>query len=134
MKLGLFLDDERNPENVVWGVLGTSNTLPNDVKWDVVRTRKEFTHALKIGVYTYFSFDHDIQDFTTIKKGTLLDASIFGSVYQEEDQVVENTGYHCAQDLKDAFLFEGCSVDGFYVHSRNPIGAKKIYNILKDLC
>lgn len=131
---GLFLDDERNPEDVTWELLGTSRKYPDNIEWTVVRTRSDFQDACETGEYTHYSFDHDIQDFTTVKKGTPIAETAFGMVYQEEDETFEHTGYHCAKDLKDYLnlWWDGkVKMEAFYVHSKNPIGAKKIYDVLK---
>ena len=131
---GLFLDDERNPEDVTWELLGTSRNYPDNIEWTVVRTRSAFQEACETREYTHYSFDHDIQDFRTIKKGTVIADTSFGTIYQEEDEVVENTGYDCARDLRtylNGWFFKGVKMEAFYVHSKNPIGAQKIYNVLK---
>jgi hypothetical protein len=128
MHKGLFLDDERNPEDVTWV------SYPDNIEWTVVRTRSAFQDACETGEYLYYSFDHDIQDFTTVKKGTPIAETAFGIVYQEEDETFEHTGFHCALDLKDYLelgLDNEVKMKGFFVHSKNPIGAKKIYNLLK---
>lgn len=133
MYKGLFLDDERNPEDIVWAVEGSAYSYPENIKWTVVRTRDEFQNACETGEFLYYSFDHDIQDFTTVYKGTPITETVFGVVYQEEDETFEHTGYHCALDLVD-YLHLGIESDvkmkGFFVHSKNPIGALKIYNLL----
>ena len=131
---GLFLDDERNPEDVNWELLGTSRKYPDNIEWIIVRTRSAFQEACETGEYTHYSFDHDIQDFRTIKKGTVIADTSFGTIYQEEDEVVEHTGYHCAKDLKDyleMWFDDKVKMEAFYVHSKNPIGAQKIYDVLK---
>ena len=53
---GLFLDDERSPEDVTW------INYPKDIEWVVVRSYDEFFHEFYRETFQVFSFDHDIQD------------------------------------------------------------------------
>ncbi len=90
---GLFLDDERVPSDVTWV------DYLDKIEWTVVRTYAEFLEHMKMGVYSYYSFDHDIQDFYTTPKGTLLAETAFGSAYAEEDIQWEYTGYNASMAL-----------------------------------
>jgi len=58
-KLGLFLDDERNPEDVTW------IDYPKDIKWIIVRSLDTFIfyldHAMvAMDYFDYVSFDNDL--------------------------------------------------------------------------
>lgn len=55
---GLFLDDERNPEDVKW------ITYPENIEWTIIRTYDEFIKEVKYNHFDILSFDHDIQDFS----------------------------------------------------------------------
>lgn len=54
MPKGLFLDDERNHQDVTW------IQYPEDVEWTVVRTFSEFVRATSGQVFDLISFDHDL--------------------------------------------------------------------------
>lgn len=106
----LFLDDERNIEDVTW------IKYPPFSNIIIVRTFEDFkTEAYKLlSVHPLseilFSFDHDIQDFS-------------------DD--VEYTGYTCVKWLVDLLIdsFEYFNTTGtinYIVHSMNPIGKKNI--------
>lgn len=76
---------------------------PED-KWATARNYKEFVEYIKSnGVPDYISFDHDLG---------------YG----------EKTGYDCALYL----VMHNIQVKDFSVHSSNPIGAKKIIDLLND--
>ncbi len=97
---GLFLDDERNPQDVKW------IKYPDNVSWKIARTYGEFETALLMSNYDLVSFDHDIQDFT--------------------DTGDERTGYTCFLRMLD-FVMDGCILlPKVVVHSQNPVGAENI--------
>lgn len=106
MPKGLFLDDERNPQDVTW------LQYPENVEWTVVRTFSEFVKAVQSTPFGVLSFDHDIQDFS---KGS------------------EMTGYDCLKfycnfiDLQDLALPRLV-----VVHSMNPIGKVNIMSYWKN--
>ena len=52
---GLFLDDERDPEDVTW------IKYPEGIQWDIVRSFKDFADA-DFKKYQMISFDHDLGD------------------------------------------------------------------------
>ena len=54
---GLFLDDERNPEDVTW------IDYPESIDWKVVRSYSEFFYEFHRSDFQVISFDHDIQDY-----------------------------------------------------------------------
>lgn len=103
----LFLDDERNLEDVYW------QNYPHYKYLITVRSFATFEVALmqlheKHEIYeTLFSFDHDIQD---IKNN------------------VEYTGKHCMTRLIE--LIMDCQYDpyqiNYVVHSKNPVGKANI--------
>ncbi len=65
MSIGIFLDDERNPEDVTWVEYETKH-------WNIVRTHEDFKATLThLGYHVSnvaFSFDHDLQDFDSLGK------------------------------------------------------------------
>lgn len=100
----LFLDDERNPEDVTW------INYPKDAEFTVVRNFEQFMKAVKTSeVFDAFSLDHDIQDFK------------FGR---------EFTGYTCLMEVMTNWMtaLPPCVV----AHSKNPIGAKKITDLYES--
>lgn len=117
---GLFLDDERSPSDVTWV------NYDSNIDWTVVRTFDEFCYFVDTHVFSVYSFDHDIQDFETIKKGDILRISVYGNVYAEDDTVEELTGKDCAEYLKDNYEYNY----SYYVHSKNPVGKQNIINVL----
>ena len=56
---GLFLDDERNPQDVTW----MPHSDYHDVEWTVVRNFQEFKQQI-LEEWDVISFDHDLQDFS----------------------------------------------------------------------
>ena len=54
---GLFLDDERNPEDVTW------IDYPESIDWKVVRSYDEFFYEFHRSAFQAISLDHDIQDY-----------------------------------------------------------------------
>ena len=114
---GLFLDDERNPSEVVW------INYPTNLAWTVVRTYSEFCDELENG-YDVYSFDHDIQDFYHIQKGTLRGVSAYGNVYYEEDVSGEHTGLSCLRELIEfkQLCIGFHEVKDVWFHTKNPIG------------
>lgn len=100
MMKGLFVDDERNPQDVTW------LSYPANVEWKVVRTYGDFEKAILTSDFDIISFDHDIQDF--------------------DDRGNERTGYTCFLKLLDYVMDEAMKMPDIVVHSQNPVGAKNI--------
>lgn len=99
---GLFLDDERNPEDVTW------LTYPPGVSWTVVRTFKAFTQALLKATsrFDLISFDHDLMDFEASGR--------------------EMTGYTCFKWVEDRCLDGLMVLPECVVHSKNGVGGENI--------
>lgn len=99
----VFLDDERNPQDVTW------LKYPQDFEWRIVRTFQEFkdvvSDCLKFREKFSVSFDHDIQDFC-------------------EGQ--EFTGYHCVKWMVDECVYSERPMPFAYFHTQNPIGKKNM--------
>ena len=111
----LFLDDERDFEDVTWINYPTMYT-----KIHVVRNLKDFVEfVLNIDDFSKFdiSLDHDIQDFNE-------DGS-------------ENTGYTCVHKLVD-YACDNKEIDisksTYIVHSQNPIGRENILKYVEGFC
>ena len=109
---GLFLDDERNPEDVTW------IEYPENIDWTMVRSYSEFFYKLHRGQFQVFSFDHDIQDYN--------------------HRGVELTGYSALKAMVDTFL---TTPHGLYTlpgqvlfHTRNPIGKTNMESYWNNFC
>ena len=101
----LFLDDERNPEDVTWA------DYPVDVEFIVVRTFRDFLgEILFLTMHEpqfMVSLDHDIQDFRTNGQ--------------------EATGYDCVKALVELLLDYKAPPDvTLFAHTQNPVGKKNI--------
>lgn len=107
-QIGIFLDDERDPEDVTW--LG----YPEDVKWLTVRDEDSFKDVTSFLLMSNFlvntdfiiSFDHDIQRFD--KDG------------------VETTGYTLLKWLVYLISDWKTSTPTCYFHTQNIIGKKNM--------
>ncbi len=105
-KVLVFLDDERNFEDVTW--------IQYPVQYGEVKVFRTFNQFMNFCKNTNlvnvdFSFDHDIQDFV---------------------DGVEKTGYDCVKCLFD-LAFDGLiAIDlkksNIVVHSQNPVGRQNI--------
>ena len=93
IKTGLFLDDERYPDDVTW------IDYPKGIQWTVVRTPDQFIEAIHAKPYDYYSFDHDLGPDTILDGKHLLNR--FCSYLLD----------HVRPDLPVV-----------YFHTKNPIG------------
>lgn len=105
---GLFLDDERNPQDITW------LPYPANITWTIVRTYAEFCNAPLTQDFGIISFDHDIQDYDL--KGN------------------ERTGYDCMKYLVEMALDEAIILPLCVVHSQNPTGAENIRKYYENAC
>ena len=107
---GLFLDDERFPQDVTW------IQYPEDVEWTVVRSFQDFSLELAHGDsdYQVYSFDHDIQS------------------YDEHGDVL--TSDDCVKVLFKRILEQQWNPQDldFIVHSQNPNDRVHIENYIHD--
>jgi hypothetical protein len=96
--IGVFLDDERVPSDVTWGV------YPQGIVWRIVRNYAEFVTAVtELGKDEFvISFDHDLQDF--------------------DADGAEKTGYTCMKMLVDLCIDTGAEIPVCFFHSKNGIG------------
>ena len=100
---GLFLDDERNPQDVTW----MPHSDYHDVEWTVVRNFQEFKQQI-LEEWDVISFDHDLQDFSNGR---------------------EYTGYDCLKILPDNYgKYDDCPMIEF--HTMNPIGRERMRGYL----
>ena len=109
---GLFLDDERNPEDVTW------IKYPENIDWTVVRNYTKFFYEFYRGQFQAISLDHDIQDYN--------------------DRGVELTGYTVLKAMLDTFI---TAPHGLYTlpeqvlfHTQNPVGKENMESYWKNFC
>lgn len=112
----LFLDDERMPKDVTWMSIGGVGHY--GVYWEIVRSYDEaIAWVTEHGFPDVISFDHDL-----------------GLMHYANDYSDGKTGYDFAKWLVE-YDMDTKSMPAnfeFTVHSKNPIGAKNIINILSN--
>ena len=116
MKTLIFLDDERDFEDVAWV------RYPEFDEVIVVRNDVDFLSTLCTAddkAACYISFDHDIACH-----GKRVE-DVFGV-----QQIVEGeiTGLYCCE----VAIREGFNPHQMFVHSRNPVGASNIRNAIES--
>ena len=106
-KYNLFLDDVRVPTDVTWA------NIPADQHYSLVRSYKEFVDLITLrGVPKFVCYDHDLADC---------------------DNIIEKTGYDCAQWLVAYCFFEkNIKHPPYVVHSLNPIGKQNIESYINS--
>jgi hypothetical protein len=112
----LFLDDERNPKDVHWILIGGVGHWGAD--WNIVRNLEEAKDwVLKNGIPDVISFDHDL-----------------GEQHYAGDYDDGKTGYDFALWLVEHDLDTNTMpVDfKFTVHSKNPVGSENIRGLLES--
>ena len=111
MRIGIFLDDERFPEDVTWVEYYEVE------QWIVVRTYIDFCEVvdnLENFEKVLFSFDHDLQDFN----------------YEDG----EKTGLSCIKYLAQKVVDAEEDVPVCFFHSKNPCGVKNMEAVYTSLC
>ncbi len=133
MSYYLFLDDERNPNQVTWV------NIPRDRIYEVVRNYDQFVqHVTEKGLPSYVTFDHDLADAhyaAMLEENQSSDNKFTIWMPGDDDNVgmnitvdygPEKTGYDCAKWLVDYCADNGLKFPAYAVHSLNPIGSKRI--------
>ena len=116
MKKYLFLDDERMPLDVTWVLIGGVGSWGAD--WQIVRSCQEAKEwVLQNGFPDVVSFDHD------------LNITHYGNDFSDDA-----TGHDFAKWLIEYDMDTNTMPVDFYftVHSKNPIGAENIRNLLNS--
>ncbi len=114
---GIFLDDERTPDQVTW------IDYPSNMEWVVVRNSREFAlemyKVIASGEKYVVSFDHDLQEF-------------YGDL--------EVTGYDLLQEMLYSLL-DAAERDGepismripeTFFHTKNPVGKENMETYLAN--
>jgi len=112
----LFLDDERNPGDVTWILIG--GVGHSNVDWKIVRSYDEaIAWVTEHGFPDVISFDHDL-----------------GLMHYANDYSDEKTGYHFAKWLVEYDMDTNSIPNNFAftVHSKNPTGAENISKLLNN--
>ena len=109
---GLFLYDERNPEDVTWVV------YPENIEWTVVRSYDEFFYEFHRHTFQVISFDHDIQDCN--------------------HRGVELTGYSALKEMLDTYLTTPPGLytlpEQVFFHTQNLIGKENMESYWNNFC
>lgn len=112
----LFLDDERNPEDVKWIRIGGVGHWGAD--WQVVRSYDEAVEwVISNGFPDCISFDHDL-----------------GLMHYANDYSDGKTGFDFAKWLVE-YDMDTKSMPAdfkFTVHSKNPIGSENIRELMNE--
>ena len=117
MTWNLFIDDERNLEDVTWASSQIREMYRNE-QWVVCRNYTDaIAEVLKRGFPSFVSFDHDLGD--NMKTGhdiakTLVEADI------QSGGNPNRSGYTFSKNFD------------FYVHSKNPVGKTNIEGLLNS--
>ena len=123
----LFLDDIRNP---VESFDYTKEKMFLHEKWCIVRSYVEFVDWIKTnGLPCFISFDHDLADIHYAY------TDFWDDYYDNPEELSftaaqEKTGYDCAKWLVEYCLDNGLECPDFYCHSMNPVGRRKILDLL----
>lgn len=118
----LFLDDIRLPSEVSnYFTPVKYRTLYRKEGWIIVRNYNDFVNYIESNeLPELISFDHD-----------LADDHYDPSTWTESFEYHEKTGYHCALYLLDYCYNKGYNVPQCLCHSMNPVGKKRIEDLLK---
>lgn len=121
MSYNLFLDDQRQPEDVFYYI---PDPRYHTLTWVVVRSYAEFTTYIQAqGLPALISFDHDLAD---LHYGSAINGVI------NYDDYTEKTGYDCAQWLGTYCATNHQKLPPYLVHSMNNIGRQNIESYLKN--
>jgi hypothetical protein len=113
----IFLDDERDPEQVKWIKLPD---LPDGKAWKIARTYGEFIQLVQEAAnqdtpIETVCFDHDLGSTDFLVPG------------------LHPSGMHCARYLAGVVLKKGWVPPAHVVHSMNPVGKRNIELEMNDL-
>jgi hypothetical protein len=109
MTWNLFIDDERNLEDVTWAPWEVRAKY-RDEEWHIARNHDDVIRLIEEnGMPSYVSFDHDLGVFEN------------GDGYKIAKYLVD-------LDMYTTYIFPA-NFD-FYVHSKNPIGKANIEGYL----
>jgi len=115
MSWNLFIDDERNLEDVTWAPWQVREKYRNE-EWVICRNIVEVAKAVLSHncLPSFISFDHDLGEFTA-------------NGYEIMRYMVED-----AMNNPDIPAMQFPQDFDFYVHSQNPIGKANIEGLLNN--
>lgn len=125
MTWNLFIDDERNLEDVTWAPWQVREKYRNE-EWVVARSYGDaMIEILNRGFPKFVSFDHDLGDETKYTGYDLAKRLVENDIISTDPQTrVE------FRSSRERYKFpEGFD---FFVHSKNPIGKKNIETYLNN--
>jgi len=118
MAWNLFLDDERNLEDVTWAPWQVREKYRNE-EWVIARSYGDaMIEILNRGFPKFVSFDHDLGDETK------------HTGYDVAKQLVENDIISGDKESRRGYVFPPNF--SFYVHSQNPVGKANIEAYLNN--
>lgn len=127
----LFLDDFRNPQEIIWTFDGMYNEFPDfrNEEWLIARNYTEFKTIFQMGWKSikYISFDHDLNPghyHKNIVNGKL---NYNSPDFDNDDN---KTGWHCAKWLKEFCIRERIDLPNWNIHSQNEEGGENIKALL----
>lgn len=129
----LFLDDKRNPSDVLSYQPHTWN-LYYELDWVIVRNYEEFVSVIQSNeLPTRISFDHDLS-LEHYAPRHLWDDYEAAKEWMESQNYKEKTGKDCADFLINHIIDtyeEPFPLPKMYVHSQNPVGVDNIKSVFK---
>ena len=134
MSYVLFLDDERNPQDVTWA------RFPRDGVTFVARNYEQFVDSIyNKGMPRFVCFDHDLADFhyqAMLKDNEANRYTAFvpddeGGLNLTFDYGKEKTGFDCAKWLVQYCIDNGLKFPPYVVHSMNPVGGQRIHDYIQ---
>ena len=126
MPYHLFLDDERDPQDVKWIDLPMHH-------WVVVTSFNAFVATIKErGLPETVSFDHDLADEHYKEYHNAHDHMMlsFGTIRYHTFK--EKTGYEAAKWMAEMCVDKKLPIPTYFVHTLNDIGKKNIVSILES--
>lgn len=119
----IFLDDMRNPHDVVW------EQIPNK-PWTIVRSYNDFVQYIENVGYVpeFICYDHDLAD-SHYKSLPHLNKS-YGKI--DYNSFKEKTGYECAKWMVRYCIERGIKHPPYVVHSMNPVGKLNIISWIES--
>lgn len=122
MKTLLWLDDIRNPKDIIWHnwiARNVGNPFEYSITW--VRSFDEFKDSIHKFMPDVICFDHDLgEEHYTVNDPDNLDYTIFE----------EKTGYDCAKWLIEYCLDKGEQFPNVFIQSSNPVGVENIRKLI----
>jgi hypothetical protein len=124
----LFLDDFREPIDVLTYTSLSEAERYIVADWDIVRCYDEFVRYIKKnGIPDVISFDHDLSEehYSPLMYSTPKEYNALYKTFKDK------TGFDAAKWLKRYIKRNNLPMPMVYCHSRNPIGKQNILDTFK---